>query len=77
MTEIDLIDRGVLDGLLQSLTAARLQLHRLTRSLGAGSEADTRTRLSAIEKTLTENQRELRLLVEDLRQPFALPLVRL
>jgi signal transduction histidine kinase len=63
------LGRDLHDGLLQSLTAARLQLHQLSRGVDLGSGPDVQARMSAIETTLAANQRELRLLVEELRHP--------
>jgi len=60
------LGRDLHDGLLQSLTAARLQLHQLARqSTGAGIES--REKLEVLEASITANQRELRRLVEELR----------
>jgi signal transduction histidine kinase len=67
------LGRDLHDGLLQSLTAARLQLHLLSRGVAPDSGTDVGMRLSAIETTLAANQRELRLLVEELRNPRLAP----
>jgi signal transduction histidine kinase len=67
------LGRDLHDGLLQALTAARLQLYQLARGLGATGSPDARSRLSAMEATLAANQRELRLLVEELRHAQQAP----
>jgi signal transduction histidine kinase len=59
------LGRDLHDGLLQSLTAVRLQLHQLSRQAATGSA--NREKLQAVEASIAANQRELRRLVEDLR----------
>jgi len=60
------LGRDLHDGLLQSLTAARLQLHQLRRHIMPDSTA-VEQKLEAAETTLAASQRELRLLVTQLR----------
>jgi signal transduction histidine kinase len=51
------------DGLLQALTAARLKLH----SAGAGATADQRQSLASVAEVLDEEQRQLRIFIEQNR----------
>jgi signal transduction histidine kinase len=62
------LGRDLHDGLLQSLTAARLQLHQIGRNLRPDEASAVGTRLATIESTLSASQRELRLMVDGLRQ---------
>ena len=50
------LGRDLHDGLLQSLTAARLQVHRLSRQAPVGSES--RQKLVAVEGSIAANQRD-------------------
>jgi signal transduction histidine kinase len=60
------LGRDLHDGLLQSLTAARLQLHQLTRQVSRADDQAAQ-KLQALEAAMAANQRDLRMLVEQLR----------
>ncbi len=57
------LGRDLHDGLLQSLTAVRLQLHQLSRQVAG---AATREKLRAVEASISVNQQDLRRLIEEL-----------
>lgn len=64
------VSRDLHDGVLQALTGIRLQLQAIGEDIGA--EASAQTRLLAIERALALEQRELRLLIDQLK-PAATP----
>lgn len=62
------LGRDLHDGLLQSLTAARLQMYQLARSIDETGATETGSRVRRIETAIEANQRELRQLVDQLRR---------
>jgi signal transduction histidine kinase len=61
------VARDLHDGVLQSLTAIRLELQDVAATLGADSADRHRHRLLAVERTLAIEQRELRMFIESLK----------
>ena len=59
--------RDLHDGVLQSLTGVRFELQHLWSALAGNGSSNTPERLLAMERMLANEQRELRLFIEDLK----------